>query len=115
MKESSETSNYTIQTKRNNNLRLLDHAYKIYLNRVKTSTANSKIHENMKKEVCEELRKHGKHFVTEARFIGGGIGDIFVLDDSRVIEILHTETNERFKKKLNYYPKSLSIEVVRCN
>lgn len=44
---------------------------------------------------------------TETEFIDGGRADIFVLDqngDGTIIEVLHTETEERYNAKLEHYP-----------
>jgi len=75
--------------------------------------AESDIHYNLKKEICENLSKEGKSFVTEAIFENGKRADILVLDDFKIIEIVNTELEESIENKKNSYPDVLKIEVVR--
>ena len=77
------------------------------------NTGNTKEHELKKCEVCYELQKQGKDFVTEAVFNNGCRADILVLDDFKVIEILKSETEEMFWSKTNNYPNGLDIEKVK--
>lgn len=82
-------------------------------NVIRYSSNEGKLHKEKKEELCEKLEKAGKEYVTEAIFENGEIADILVLDDLKVIEIAHTETDESLIEKSKKYPPGLSIEVVR--
>ena len=84
------------------------------LNEIRYSNGESKEHINKKIELCENLKKSNKSFITEAIFVNGMRADILVLDDFRVVEIVKTETNESILRKKELYPKGLRLEVVRC-
>jgi len=84
------------------------------LNVVRGSGAESVNHYEMKKLLCGFLKKSGKDFVTEAKFVSGGRADILVLDDFRVIEIVYTESEASLLEKNGKYPEGLKIEVVKC-
>lgn len=54
-----------------------------------------------------KLSSQGYEVVTEVEFVDGGRADILVLDqngDGTIIEVLHTETEERYNAKLEKYP-----------
>lgn len=78
-------------------------------NCVRFNVANSLVHEMKKAELCFQAQRKGFSYVTEAEFTGGGRADIYLLDTDTVIEILNTETKERFEKK--DYPVSSIIGV----
>ena len=100
-------SNEKIQSKRNESMKLLDPMKKHHINCVAINTGNTKEHELKKFDAAFELIKSGYHVVTEAYWKNGkGRADIFVLDTRRVIEILHTETEEKARKKTQKYPIS---------
>jgi len=105
----------TDQAKINRAIRFLNQSYKIEINRIKTNSDSK--HEKLKKKIAESLIKNGKSIITEAKFkkIGNksGRADIFILDDSVIIEILDNETDKMFNKKKKYYPK-LKIIKIRC-
>jgi len=50
--------------------------------------------------------------VIEARFKGGGIADILVIDDFRVLEVLYRESLKKATKKVTKYPNELDIELI---
>ncbi len=53
------------------------------------------------------INEYNYEILTEAEFVGGGRADIFYLDNNKnpgVIEVLNTESNERFNVKLESYP-----------
>ena len=75
-----------------------------HINCIRLSHANTWQHELKKVEVCWELLKQKKEFITEAIFENGSRADILNLTDGIVIEILHTETVEKFKEKIKKYP-----------
>jgi len=61
-------------------------------------------------EICKWLKKHGKDFLTEARFKTGGRADIIVLEDCVAIEVLVTETVDSFLKNKSKYPiKTIAV------
>lgn len=97
---------------RRNSLRLLDRAYRIDVNAIKLNPTNTWEHEFRKVQICWDLLKKGRQFITEAIFVTKGRADIFCLDDCTVIEVLGTETLEQCKQKLwsDKYP--IEIEAV---
>lgn len=67
--------------------------------------ANSFLHEQAKFRICYLLKGIGVEFWTEAVFKNGsGRADIYLPDRNLAIEILDTETMERFEKKKNTWP-----------
>ena len=106
-------SEQMIQVKRNACMNLVRQSNR-QLNEVRTSSGESPKHIAKKKEVCAELMKQGKHFVTEAIFETGGRADILCLDTFTAIEVVNTETNESILRKQAEYPDGIKIEVVRC-
>jgi len=84
------------------------------LNEIRVSEGESKIHRSKKREVCDNLLKEGKHFITEAIFNTGGRADILILDDFKAIEIVNTESDESIAKKMLDYPSGIKVEVIRC-
>ena len=83
------------------------------INEIRIGENESSKHRDKKIEVCTELIKQGKSFITEAIFKIGGRADILVLDDFRVIEIMHSEKDESIEIKREKYPKGLRIEVIK--
>lgn len=71
---------------------------------VKLNVGNTFRHELAKFILCWHFKKKGKEIVTEAIFDNQKRADIFVLDDCEAHEILVSETDEDFKKKLKEYP-----------
>ena len=73
---------------------------------VRINTGNTIEHERKKFEICYHLTKKGYQYLTECHFKEPyrGIADIFVLDNGRIIEIMISETNEYFTKKVKNYP-----------
>ena len=72
--------------------------YKRKRNAIFISVANSLAHEQKKLEVCYNLKKEGKEFITEAYENATGlIRDIVCLDDNEITEI---ETNPKRAEKL---------------
>jgi len=104
-------NNAKIQTKRNSVISYVKPMNR-KINEIKGSEGGK--HYAKKTEICNKLLQEGKQFVTEAEFTTGGIADILVLDDAKVIEIVNTESIESIATKWNKYPNGLKIEVVRC-
>ena len=82
------------------------------LNEIRLGKNESPEHRDKKLEICIDLIKQNKSFITEAIFVSGGRADILVLDDFKVIEIVKTETNKSIEYKKQSYPKGLKIEVI---
>ena len=58
-------------------------------------------------EIVWKLSSQDYEVFSEVEFVDGGRADIFVLDkngNGTIIEVLHTETEERFNAKLQKYP-----------
>jgi len=104
------------QEKLNQCLRLLDNSYNIKANVIKINTHNNLLHEVAKLKKCYSLIKEGKEVYTEVTFKKpySGRADILVPELFLVIEILDTETIEKFNKKKLYYPECLNIVGVRA-
>ena len=94
-------------------LSTLDKCYNRDVDKIKLSSANTKKHEMKKCEICYELLKEGKHFITEAHFTGGrGRCDVLCLDDNLAIEIVKSETEKSLFQKQLKYP--VDLRVVYC-
>lgn len=92
------------------NLNKLDRAYDRTTNTIKISMGNTLEHELAKFLISRELIEEENLIVTEAIFKGGKArADILELTTGTVYEILHTESEERFNSKKEYYPKDLTI------
>jgi hypothetical protein len=79
------------------------------MNCVKINSHNNIEHEMTKLLVCYELRKRGIDFYTETKLIGNsGIADIIYFNlktgEGKIIEIMHSETLKKAKKKTSKYP-----------
>lgn len=77
-----------------------------YLNCVHLNATNTWLHEVGKTRECYKLAKDGIDFCTEVIFENGQRADILVLDPENihVIEILCSETQERFDAKNYPFP-----------
>jgi len=82
------------------------------IDKVRTSTAETFEHKSKKEEICKRLSEQGKSFITEAIFKTSGRADILVLDDFKVIEVVHSESEARKEKKRNTYPGGLEINFI---
>jgi hypothetical protein len=71
---------------------------------IKIHFQNNFAHELAKFLICWQLSKEGKEFVTEAIFNNGRRADILVLDSCDVIEILHSESEDKCLAKTEEYP-----------
>ena len=59
-----------------------------------------------------KLSSQGYICFTEVEFISGGRADILAISDDGtgyVIEVLHSESKERFEEKLSSYPEELIV------
>jgi hypothetical protein len=86
-------------------------------NCLRLSTSNTKEHELKKFEICWELLKEGKQFLVEAKFAPpySGRPDIVVLDDHKIIEILHSEKEIDCIKKSGKYPALFELEMIKAD
>lgn len=89
---------------RNETMKLLSRKYNHKEGVVKINSGNTLNHELAKFLLCWKLANEGKQFVTEAIFENGKRADILVLDEFEAWEVLKSETEEQFKKKLDEYP-----------
>ena len=64
-------------------------------------------------ELCKEYLGTGVKFYTEAIFHNGSRADIFLPALNECIEVLNTETDERFSQKIKKYPEAFKIVRVR--
>jgi len=73
-------------------------------NCVRLAAGNTEAHERMKFNICWQLTKERKEYMTEVYFKNGKRADIVVLDDLKVIEVLGTETADQVLEKVKGYP-----------
>lgn len=105
-----------LMRKRNNAMREIRHSNKIssHRNCIRINLANSIEHEIAKLKICYDLIKDGKEIFTEAIFNNGSRADILVLDDYKIIEILHSEREMDCIKKSGKYPELFELEMVKA-
>jgi hypothetical protein len=105
-----------LMRKRNDAMRMIRHSNKIgsHRNCIRISVANSLEHEITKFKICYDLIKNGKEVITEAIFDNGSRADILVLDDHKIIEILHSENEDDCKEKIKKYPSIFAVEMVKA-
>lgn len=83
-------------------------------NCIKLNANNTDDHEFMKFQICRQLNKEHKEFITECIFKNNRRADIVVLDDLKIIEILCSETTEQCKNKIKHYPDEFEIIMVNA-
>ena len=98
---------------RNQARRLVEVANRGRSNSINIGANESLTHARKKFEICWDLVQQNKEFYTECKFTSGGRADIFILDDSKVIEIACSETEESLMEKAKKYPFGIDIEVVK--
>lgn len=92
------------------------HRLGVKRNVINLNTHNSWQHELIKCRICFEIKKQGKHFITEAPMgsdRGRGICDILNLDDAQAIEIRVSETEDQLKHKIRKYPDYIEVVSVK--
>ena len=104
-----KTMSKKTQEMRCNAMKLLSTQFRRDINSVRLNTHNTIFHELAKCKKVYELMSDGYEVYTEVYMKGGGIADIFVPEQFRIIEILHSETNERLAKKIKKYPEEFEI------
>lgn len=102
----------TNQVLENRTTRLLSQRYRIDKNEWKTSIANSPKHEGLKKRIFNWLVKNGYNVVCEATFKTGGRADLLVLNPALAIEVLVSETQERFDAK-DYPVPTIAVREIK--
>lgn len=102
-----------VQEARNQARRLVEVSNRGRSNSINIGANESYPHAFKKFEICWKLVQENKEFYTECKFVSGGRGDIFILDDSKVIEIVCSETEESLLNKAKKYPFGVDIETVR--
>ncbi len=93
-----------LMSQRNFALQMVELNQRINRNKLAWGLNETTEHARKKFEICSELKKLGKEFVTEVRFRNGGRADIFVLDEPLALEILNSETEKSILNKKNKYP-----------
>ena len=101
--------NYKKQQRINEAKRLLDTGYRLTPYDPRINTHNSPEHELAKCKMIYDLKKEGKEVYAEAIFKNGGRCDLFIPEDYKVIEILHTEKLSDAQMKEDYYPSECDI------
>lgn len=104
--------NISKQVLENRTVRLLDPNFRIDYNKFKTNIHNSSKHEKLKKRILNLLTKQGYSVICEARFRQGGIADILLLHPPLAIEVLCSETQERFESK-SYPVETIPIRSIK--
>lgn len=84
-----------------------------HLNCIRLSPICSDVHNAEIINRCVECLKKGIPFMTETEFIHGGRADLLLPSTWEIIEILHSETDERFLQKIKKYPDIFKIRRVR--
>ncbi len=105
----------TKQQRINQGMQLLNSTFNIKTNVVKINTHNTLEHEQAKLAKTYELMKEGYTVITEAIFKNGSRGDIFVPEKFLIIEILHSETEQMAKKKVEKYPEQCDIIFIKTS
>ncbi len=83
---------------------------------VKIYPNNSFEHEKVKFEIAYKLKKQGYKVFTECRISGGRV-DLAVISpkaDGYIIEVLKTESKERYEAKLDRYDINWTLVKVYC-
>jgi hypothetical protein len=83
------------------------------LNEIRLGKNETKEHRNKKQEICMNLFYKNIPFMTETIFKTGGRADILILEEFKIIEVQHSESDESIENKKLTYPKGLKIEVVK--
>ena len=82
---------------------------------IKIYSNNSWEHTETMFQIAYKLKKEGFLVYSECKFINGKRADLIVFSPSgegTIIEILHSESKERFNQKLNDYPIDFEIMAV---
>lgn len=79
------------------------------------NTKNTIEHETVKFQIAYILSKQGYEVFLESPIKGGGRPDIIAINGPHgfIIEVLHSESEERYYEKLNKYPEEFVMKKVR--
>lgn len=99
-----------------NNLKLIRFSNRSgsHINCFRFFSGENRMHIFKKLEICMELKNKKHEFITEAIFENGSRCDVLDLTDGVIYEVLNSETDEEFEKKIKKYPMELEIVKVRC-
>jgi len=103
------------QALENRVVRLLTRKYRIDINKFKTNISYEKDgckHEKLKKRIFNWLIKNDFNVICEATFKNGGRADLLVLFPALAIEVLVSETEERFNSK-NYPVETIGVKKLK--
>lgn len=101
---------HQLMIRRNNTIRELDWGSRLGRNFCKYNSGNTNQHEDYRWELFKYLRRRGKDVICEGKFTGErGRADLIVLDDSLIIEIVCSESDESILNKQIKYPSNLSF------
>lgn len=90
--------------------------YKICMNAIHLNAKNTDSHELMKYQICRQLNREGKSFLTEVILENGKRCDILCLDTHTIYEIIVSETEKSQKEKVrNYYPAFFEVIFIDAN
>jgi len=70
-------------------------------------------HLDMKYNIWKQLKKWGHEVMTEVIFTSGKRADVIDLTEGIIYEVLHTETLQDLKKKVEGYPEIFEIRHVK--
>lgn len=85
---------------------------------VKIWKGNKYLHERVKFDICYKLINQGYEIYTESEFSNKGRGDIVAISpggEGYIIEVLYSESEERFLNKKDYYPEEFTLIKVKVN
>ena len=85
-----------------------------HMNCIRLNPQSKGKHNNKIIEICKELLETKTKFYTEAIFNSGHRADIFIPALNEIIEVLHTESDQRFSEKIKNYPENFTIRKVRA-
>lgn len=84
---------------------------------IKIYANNSLIHEETKLKIAYKLKKQGYYILSEVSFLNGKRADLVAISPKGVgtiIEVLQSESEEQYEKKLNSYPLDWEMVAVSC-
>jgi hypothetical protein len=109
----------TIQKNRYKLISLFDTSSKVgnYEGCLKVFIKNSLIHEKVKFEIFYKLKRLGFEVWGEVLFTNKRRADLIAIKDGigHIIEVLNSEKEESYNKKLNDYPLEFEMIKVNCN
>ena len=84
-----------------------------HLNCIRINSSSKGPHNDKIIELCKGYLELGIPFITEAVFTNGKRCDILLPATMEIIEVLHTETDDEFEKKIESYPDIFQVTKVR--